>query len=92
MNMNEIERALRELRLSGIAPRSSTRVMQAQASQEPFLETFSLILQDELDRRRSRLTERRYQHSGLDERLTLPTSTGASTPSCLARRASSCTP
>src|SRR5476649_724862 len=38
---------------------------------EPFLDTFSLILQDELDRRRSRLMERRYQQSGLDERITL---------------------
>ena len=29
------------------------------------------MLQDELDRRRSRLTERRFKRSGLDERLTL---------------------
>ena len=55
MNMIEIERALRELRLSGIAETLSTRVMQAQASQEPFLDTFAAMLQDELDRRRSRL-------------------------------------
>ncbi|OZA47792.1 ATP-binding protein [Polaromonas sp. 17-63-33] len=53
MNMIEIERALRELRLSGIAETLSTRVMQAQAAQEPFLETFGAMLQDELDRRRS---------------------------------------
>ena len=52
MNMIEIERALRELRLSGIAETLSTRVMQAQAAQEPFLETFGAMLQDELDRRR----------------------------------------
>lgn len=71
MSMNEIERALRELRLSGIRATLETRVLQAQASQEPFLATFSLILQDELDRRRSRLMERRYKQSGLDERLTL---------------------
>ena len=69
MNMNEIERALRELRLSGVRATLDTRILQAQASEQPFLETFSLILQDELDRRRSRLTERRYQHSGLDERM-----------------------
>ena len=31
MNMQEIERALRELRLSGIAATLSTRVMQAQS-------------------------------------------------------------
>ena len=71
MSMNEIERALRELRLSGVRATLDTRILQAQATGQPFLETFSLILQDELDRRRSRLTERRYQQSGLDERLTL---------------------
>lgn len=71
MSMIETERALRELRLSGVQATLDTRILQAQASGQPFLETFSLILQDELDRRRSRLTERRYQNSGLDERLTL---------------------
>jgi DNA replication protein DnaC len=71
MNMTEIERALRELRLSGIADTLSTRVMQAQAAQQPFLETFAAMLQDELDRRRSRLMERRFKRSGLSERLTL---------------------
>lgn len=71
MNMVEIERALRQLRLSGIAETLSTRVMQAQAAQEPFLDTFAAMLQDELDRRRSRLTERRYKRSGLDDRVSL---------------------
>ena len=40
MNMIEIERALRELRLSGMAQTLSTRLLQAQAAQEPFLQTF----------------------------------------------------
>jgi len=71
MSINEIERALRELRLSGIADTLSTRVMQAQSSQRPFLETLAAMLQDEFDRRRSRLTERRFKHSRLDERPTL---------------------
>lgn len=71
MTMNEIDRALRELRLSGIADTLSTRVMQAQSTQEPFLDTFAAMLQDELDRRRSRLTERRFKQSRLDERATL---------------------
>jgi hypothetical protein len=71
INMIEIERALRALRLSGIRATLETRVLQAQANQEPFLDTFSLILQDELDRCRSRLMERRYQQSGLDECITL---------------------
>jgi DNA replication protein DnaC len=69
--MTEIDRALCELRLSGIADTLSTRVMQAQAAQQLFLETFSAMLQDELDRRRSRLMERRFKRSGLSERLTL---------------------
>lgn len=71
MTMQEIERALRELRLSGIVETLSTRVLQAQATQEPFLDTFAAMLQDELDRRRSRLMQRRYKKSGLDEKLTL---------------------
>jgi DNA replication protein DnaC len=71
MNMIEIERALRELRLSGIADTLSTRMMQGQAAQQPFLETFSAMLQDELDRRQSRLIERRFKRCGLHERLTL---------------------
>ncbi len=71
MNMTEILRALIELRLSGIQATLETRIVQAQANQEPFLDTFSMILQDELDRRRSRLMERRYHQSGLDERPTL---------------------
>ena len=71
MNMIEIERALRELRLSGIADTLNTRVMQAQAAQQPFLETLGSMLQDELDRRQSRLVERRFKRCGLDERPTL---------------------
>ena len=35
------------------------------------VETLCLLLQDELDLKRSRSTERRYKQSGLDERLTL---------------------
>ena len=71
MNMTEIERALRELRLSGIADTLSTRVMQAQAAQQPFLETLAAMLQDELDRRHSRLMARRFKLSGLDEKPAL---------------------
>jgi DNA replication protein DnaC len=71
MNMSEMERALRQLRLSGMADTLTTRVMQAQTSQQPFVETLAAMLQDELDRRRTRLMERRYKRSGLDERLTL---------------------
>ena len=91
MTINEIERALRELRLSGIAATLNTHVMQAQSSQQPFLETFAAMLQDELDRRRSRLTERRFKHSGSKNDSRWRTSTGASILSCRVRPASSCT-
>lgn len=67
----DIERALRLLCLSGIRDTLETRVLQAQGSQQPFLETFALILQDELDRSQSRLIARRYQQSGLEEKLTV---------------------
>lgn len=71
MTINEIERTLRDLRLSGIVATLSTRVMQAQSSQQPFLETLAVMLQDEIDQRRSRLAERRFKRSRLDERPTL---------------------
>jgi DNA replication protein DnaC len=71
MSKTEIDRALRELRLPGITATLETRILQAQANGQPFLETFCLLLQDELDGRRTRLTERRFKTSGLDERPTL---------------------
>ena len=71
MNMTAIEHALRELLLGGMQQTLSTRAMQAQTSQEPFLETFAALLQDELDRRRSRLMDRRFKRSGLDEKASL---------------------
>ena len=63
MNMTEIDRALRELRLSGMADTLSTRMMQAQACDQPFIETLGVMLQDELDQRRSRLMDRRFKRS-----------------------------
>ena len=71
MSMSEIEKALKQLRLSGVRATLETRLLETQAAKLSFLETFSAILQDELDRRRSRLLERRYQLSGLDERASL---------------------
>ena len=63
MNTHDIETTLRNLRLSGMAETLQTRVMQAQAAQEPFLETLAALLQDELDRRKSRLMARRFKLS-----------------------------
>lgn len=71
MSMIEIETTLKQLRLSGVRATLQTRLLESQASNLTFLETFSTLLQDELDRRQSRLLERRYQFSGLDERASL---------------------
>lgn len=90
MTLIEIDRTLRQLRLSGFADTLNTRIMQAQAAQQPFVETLAALLQDELDRRRTNQTERCYKRSGLDERPPWPTSIGSSIPSCLVQPASSC--
>ena len=71
MSMMEIEKALKQLRLSGVRATLETRLLEAQAANASFLETFSAVLQDELDRRQSRLLERRFQLSGLNERASL---------------------
>jgi len=71
MTLPEIDRCLQQLRLSGMRATLETRILQAQSSNQPFIETLSLLLQDEMDHRRSRLIERRYQQSGLDEKLSL---------------------
>ena len=71
MSMSEIEQVLKQLRLSGVRATLETRLLEAQSANLSFLETFSAVLQDELDCRRSRLLERRYQLSGLDQRASL---------------------
>jgi DNA replication protein DnaC len=71
MSITEIEQVLKQLRLSGVHATLQTRLLEAQTANLSFLETFSAVLQDELDCRRSRLLERRYQLSGLDERASL---------------------
>ena len=71
MNTNDIELTLRKLRMTGMANTLQTRLMQAQAAQEPFLATLAALLQDELDRRQSNLMARRFKLCGLDERPTL---------------------
>ncbi len=71
MNPHDIETTLRRLRLSGMAQTLQTRAMQAQAAQEPFMDTLGALLQDELDCRKSRLMARRFKLSGLDEKPSL---------------------
>src|SRR3984885_14293455 len=71
MTLVEIDGVLKQLRLAGMRATLETRLLESQASNLSVLEAFSALLQDELDQRQSHLLQRRYQLSGLDERLTL---------------------
>jgi len=71
MSTTELERALRGLRLSGMTATLETRALQVAQQQMDFVEAFSALVQDELDRRRSRLLDRRFTLSGLPERKDL---------------------
>jgi len=71
MSITELERSLRALRLSGMCTTLQVRALAVASHEMDFLEAFSWLVQDELDRRRSRLLERRYALSGLPERKDL---------------------
>jgi DNA replication protein DnaC len=71
MSITELERALRSLRLSGMSATLEARALQVGSHEMDFIEAFSWLIQDELDRRRSRLLDRRYTLSGLTERKDL---------------------
>lgn len=67
MSLTELEHALRALRLSGMSATLQARALAVASHEMDFLEAFSLLVQDEVDRRRSRLLDRRYTFSGLTE-------------------------
>jgi DNA replication protein DnaC len=67
MSIPELERALRQLRLSGMITTLEARALQVAHQQMDFLEAFAGLVQDELDRRHSRLLERRHALSGLPD-------------------------
>jgi DNA replication protein DnaC len=71
MSITELERALRALRLSGMSATLQARALAVTSHEMDFVEAFSWLVQDELDRRRSRLLDRRYALSGLTERKDL---------------------
>jgi DNA replication protein DnaC len=68
MSLLELEKALRGLRLSGMVDTLEARALQVAQHQCDFLEALSNLVQDELDRRKTRLIERRFKLSGLPER------------------------
>ena len=55
MSIPELERSLRALRLSGMIATLQVRAQQVALHETNFLEAFSWLVQDELDRRHSRL-------------------------------------
>jgi hypothetical protein len=61
MNLVELDRALRQLRLSGMAAVLETRLRQAQAEKMTPLDLVSALVTDELHRRQDRLLERRHK-------------------------------
>jgi DNA replication protein DnaC len=71
MSMPQIEKNLQALRLHGMRATLQARLLQANQGGVSFLEAFSWLVQDELDSRHSRLLERRFKASGLDEMKTM---------------------
>src|SRR5436305_15085541 len=61
MNLVELDRALRQLRLSGMAAVLDTRLRQAQAEKMAPIDLVSALVSDELHRRQDRLLERRHK-------------------------------
>jgi DNA replication protein DnaC len=59
MNLNELQRSLRQLRLGGMAAVLETRLRQAQAEPMAPLDLLATLVSDELRRRSDRLLERR---------------------------------
>lgn len=64
MNIPELQHALRQLRLGGIAAVLETRLHQAQAEPMAPIDLVSCLISDELTRRGDRLLERRRKQAG----------------------------
>jgi hypothetical protein len=64
MTLVEVDRALRKLRLSGMADVLETRLRHAQAERLPPLDLIATLVSDELRRREDRLLARRHKLAG----------------------------
>jgi len=74
MNLAELQRALRQLRLGGMAAVLETRLHQAQAEPMAPIDLLSCLVSDELTRRSDRLLERRRKQAAFrDTNKTLDT-------------------
>ena len=61
MNLVELDKALRKLRLSGMANVLETRLLQAQTEQMAPIDLLAALVSDELQRREDRLLARRHK-------------------------------
>ena len=68
MNLVELQRALRQLRCSGMAAGLETRLLEAQTAKLAPIDFLSTLVQDELLRRQDRLLERRVKQAGFRDR------------------------
>jgi DNA replication protein DnaC len=64
VNVLELQRALRQLRCSGLAASLEARLLEAQAEKLAPVDFLSRLVQDELARRQDRLLERRIKQAG----------------------------
>jgi len=71
MNIIELKRALKQLRLGGIATVLETRLHQAQSEPMAPIDLISCLVSDELARRSDRLLERRRKAAGFRDLHTL---------------------
>jgi DNA replication protein DnaC len=73
MTNDELDRALRQLRMGGMADAVPIRTQQARAENLGPLDFISLLVHDELQRRRDRLIERRMKAAGFRDQRSLDT-------------------
>ena len=72
MNLIELDRALKKLRLGGMAAVLETRLQQARAERMAPIDLIATLVQDELTKRADRLLERRRKQAAFrdpDKRL-----------------------
>src|SRR3954465_7455043 len=67
MNLVELDRALRQLRLGGMAAVLESRLQQAQTEHMAPIDLMSTLVSDELRRRADSLLERRTKHASFRE-------------------------
>jgi len=71
MNLIELQRGLRQLRLGGMATVLETRLRQAQSENMAPIDLMSCLISDELNRRSERLLERRRKQAEFRDHKTL---------------------